>query len=198
MQLVDTHTDHLEKALGVCHVAKEAEIPDQIRDLGKKLYAHFDETKGDTDRITYVESLLKSYLARPHLLSDLKQPQGRNTYTRHLLFADPKKRFTILALYWPTGVTTSIHGHNAWGVVGVYDGAVAVTCYEKVEIDGGAWTLTESANLIVGPGVISTVRPDPDGIHRIHNPFSNPAWTVHIYGMDLLTDPVAINVVYAG
>ncbi len=46
------------------------------------------------------------------------------------------------------------------------------------------------------PGVVATVNPNPEGIHRIYNSSDQPAVTLHIYGMDLSMEEHDLNVLY--
>jgi predicted metal-dependent enzyme (double-stranded beta helix superfamily) len=99
-------------------------------------------------------------------------------YARHLIYADPGDRFSILALVWDRGQMSPIHGHHCWCAVGVYHGLLTETYYrpgttgEPVEIG--------SARHAVGE---STFDPSGSGIHRIGNYSGVLAISLHVYGV---------------
>ncbi len=140
-----------------------------------------------------VAEALGPLLATPDLLCDeLRQPSSE-TYCKHVLYACPDKHFTLLALVWLPGQGTVIHGHTAWGAVGVYAGTPNVACYDCVENDDGRHVVTQTKDILCAPGDTATVRPGLCDVHRIYNASDAPVVTLHAYGLDLIEDPDAIN-----
>ncbi|TVQ48617.1 MAG: cysteine dioxygenase [Gammaproteobacteria bacterium] len=125
---------------------------------------------------------------------DLLAPEQRigdaETYTRHLLYADPEGRFSVLALVWMPGQGTPVHGHTAWGAVAVHEGRPTVALYEY-EPGYGALPRQE---LQCVPGEVSWVRAGIQYPHRICNTSDRPAITLHTYGRDLSRNPTGINI----
>ncbi|SRR6056297_80684 len=115
---------------------------------------------------------------------------GEDTYRRHVLHADPRGRFTVLSVVWQPGQGTPVHGHTAWGAVGVYRGTPSVANYRLVR-DGAVEPACEA---VCSPGEVTTVQPGIDYPHRVWNASDELAITVHTYGRDLLTDPASINI----
>ena len=132
-------------------------------------------------------------------VEDLLAPQhcegDDETYRRHILYADPLRRFTILALVWNPGQATPIHGHTAWGAVGVYAGQPTVTLYERKQRSDQLFEICCSRSFQVRPGDACFVRPGIDDVHRISNDTDDPAVSIHVYGRDLLQDPGSINII---
>ncbi|MCC5793688.1 MAG: cysteine dioxygenase family protein [Chromatiales bacterium] len=142
-----------------------------------------------------VASLLTGLLAEPELLSEAQQQPDPARYARHLLYADPLRRFSILALVWLPGQATPVHGHTAWGAMGLYRGRLEVTNYQ---LSTGGLPVLEchSREVIhVQPGQCAAVQPGLDDIHRISNCSGETAISIHVYGMDLLRDPASLNIV---
>ena len=52
-------------------------------------------------------------------------------YARHLVYADPDDRFSILAIVWDRGQMSPVHGHHCWCAVGVYQGLLTETAYRE-------------------------------------------------------------------
>jgi predicted metal-dependent enzyme (double-stranded beta helix superfamily) len=86
---------------------------------------------------------------------------------------------------WPAGATTPIHDHTSWGAYHCVFGSLLEERYER--LDNGfrpntahlqklwerIWSRQDGA---------STVRPYEAGIHRVANPGSRPAISMHLYG----------------
>ena len=127
------------------------------------------------------------------LCDELREPDT-SWYRKHVLYADPEKRFTVLALIWLPGQGTVVHGHTAWGAVGVYEGNPNVACYDCEELEGGKHSATQTKDIHCQPGDTATVRPGICDVHRIYNATESTMITVHTYGCDLVDDPDAINI----
>lgn len=115
-------------------------------------------------------------------------------YRRKVLYAHPSGFFSVLQLEWHPGAETPVHGHNAWGCVGVVSGEIGCETFRLCDrTPGGA---ASTGVIRAGRGAIATVNPNPEGIHRLFNPTDAMATTLHVYGMDLSANPCAINVPY--
>ncbi|TNE65012.1 MAG: hypothetical protein EP335_06425 [Alphaproteobacteria bacterium] len=143
-----------------------------------------------------VECLLR--YALPHIdgLDFSDTPVNDRGYARKVLYTHPEGHFSVLALKWMPGAETPIHGHNAWGCVGVIEGEIG--CETYCCRDGGQCEgdLTSTGRILAGVGAVASVEPNPKGIHRLFNPTGKAAVTLHIYGMDLSENPTAVNVPY--
>jgi predicted metal-dependent enzyme (double-stranded beta helix superfamily) len=115
---------------------------------------------------------------------------GDEFYRRHLLYADPAGRFTVLAVVWRPGQATPIHGHTAWGAVGVYQGHPSVANYRCAEGRGPVPVGEHHCR----PGDVSHVSAGVAHPHRVFNGSDDMAITIHTYGRDLTVDPAAINI----
>ena len=112
------------------------------------------------------------------------------SYCRHVLYADPEGRFTVMAIVWNPGQATPVHGHTAWGAVGVYEGHPSVDVYECN--DGK--TTRKAAEISCCPGEVSHVLKGTDAPHCVYNASDDVAITIHTYGRDLTIDPCCINI----
>ena len=140
-----------------------------------------------------VADALRPVLAVDDLLAPEHREPRADWYRKHVLFACPEGRFTLLALVWLPGQGTTIHGHTAWGAVGVYEGTPNVAVYECVESDDGTHQVTETKDIRCRRGDLATVRPGLCDVHRIYNDSDETMITLHAYGLDLVADPDAIN-----
>jgi len=142
------------------------------------------------------KSAMRGYLCDPELLSAEHLKGDADTYTRHLLYAHPAGDFSIMSIVWMPGNATPIHGHTAWGTVGVYAGKPSVDLFETEHASSGAMHLQKKMTLQLKPNDLSTVQPGIDDLHRIYNATQQRAVTIHIYGRDLLHNPAALNIIF--
>jgi len=152
----------------------------------------------EADRRYAVACLLR--LALPYIgtLDFSDTPVNGQGYARKMLYTHPRGHFSVLAVRWMPGANTPIHGHNAWGCVGVLDGEIGCEtyCCREDACECSMEFLSSTGLIRAGKGAVASVGPNPEGIHRLFNPTEKEAVTLHIYGMDLSHDPVAINVLY--
>jgi predicted metal-dependent enzyme (double-stranded beta helix superfamily) len=86
---------------------------------------------------------------------------------------------------WPAGATTAIHDHTSWGAYLCVVGTLMEERY--VRLDDGAQPSRACLRKVwqrawLPDDGASTVGAYEDGIHRISNPGSRPAISLHLYG----------------
>jgi predicted metal-dependent enzyme (double-stranded beta helix superfamily) len=103
---------------------------------------------------------------------------------RHLLFRDPRARFSIQAIQWGAGQTSAIHDHLAWCVAGVYQGEQLETLYdfrptrqEKV--------LVPISRECKRRGDVTHFAATKTNIHQVENSGTETAVSIHVYGVDI-------------
>jgi len=142
------------------------------------------------------KAAMRGYLCDSRLLSLTQREGDERSYRRHLLYADPKSRFSILAIVWRPGQRTPIHGHTAWGAVGVYEGNPYCEEFDTRSDGRPAMSLELLLKRRLQPGDLSTVQPGLDNAHRIGNDGYSRCITIHVYGRDLLARPRSINICF--
>ncbi len=148
----------------------------------------------DSDGAADPRAMTRS-LARCASSADLLEPAQREGsaagYTRHVLYADPDGRFTIVSLVWEAGQASPVHAHDTWCGYAVLEGALMERGFRDAG-DGAAVALTESLR---PPG--STVF-DPGGhaIHQLLNPDAGRCISIHVYGVDAARVATDVNRVY--
>lgn len=143
------------------------------------------------------KALLRGYVCDPNLLAVEHKQGDPDKYRRHLLYAAPDGSMSILALVWLPGQVTPIHGHTAWGAMGVYEGQPFCENFATWENDHSAIGLRSTVKLRLQPGELGSVRPGIEDLHRIGNDSQQRAITIHIYGRDLLADPGKLNIIFS-
>jgi predicted metal-dependent enzyme (double-stranded beta helix superfamily) len=128
-----------------------------------------------------VIAALQAAAADPILLSADQCLACPDRYARHVLYADPQGRFTILALIWSGGQFSPVHAHDTWCAYAVHHGVLTETLF-------GFDTATEEAiplhtetrragyGCFAGSGL--------EQIHRLGNAGAEPAISIHVYGVE--------------
>ena len=117
--------------------------------------------------------------------ADLVSPQARRAspdrYARHMLYADPGGRFTLVALVWMPGQFSPVHGHHAWCAYAVHAGELTEASFGY---DPAGRTATPTGKVVQAQGAISFGYAGLDNIHKLGNGGDNDAVSVHVYGLD--------------
>lgn len=142
-----------------------------------------------------IAELLGRHLRDPALRALRSLPPDRDHYARHLLYADPLRRYSMLALVWAPGQCTPVHGHTAWGAVGILSGGLSAVSYELRKDAAATFRCCELGTVEVGPGETTTVHAGLEDVHRIANRTRHLAVSLHVYGKDLLAEPAGLNII---
>jgi predicted metal-dependent enzyme (double-stranded beta helix superfamily) len=126
-----------------------------------------------------VTDALGEALAAGPWLSPEMQRASHDHYARHVVYADPGDRYTIVAIAWGSGQQSPIHGHHTWCGVAVYSGTVFETFYESAGNNAPPRPLQ---TLVREPGTLS-FDADLAGVHRIGNTTGDVAVSIHVYGV---------------
>jgi 3-mercaptopropionate dioxygenase len=101
-------------------------------------------------------------------------------YRCHVLHTESDGSFSLVALVWRPGQTTSIHDHVTWCVGGVLQGSEHE---DRYLLSGDGWL--EYAGTKVSPaGTVSVLVP-PGDIHRVRGDGPETTISLNIYGTDL-------------
>ena len=117
----------------------------------------------------------------------LDLPRAVQRYTRHVLYADPKGRFTVIGLVWGPQQFSPVHAHFTWCTYRVLSGELIESHY--------AWDSTaKQAKLVKSvirqAGQSACGHAGLDFIHRLGNAAADdahhtgPAVSLHVYGID--------------
>ncbi len=149
-----------------------------IRQLATEITVASD---GAPDRMTRrVVAALQAAAADPALLTADQCAPCPDSYARHVLYADPQGRFTILALVWSGGQFSPVHAHDTWCAYAVHRGALDETLFGFDAATAQATPLrTETRR--AGYGCFA--RSGLEQIHRLGNAGLEPAISIHVYAV---------------
>ncbi|MBY0437859.1 MAG: cysteine dioxygenase family protein [Burkholderiales bacterium] len=138
-------------------------------------------------------SAVRGSLVDLDLLAEEHRLSKPDTYTRHLLYADPNGLFSILALVWGPGQGSPVHGHHTWCCVGVYAGELTESFYRLSPGDPHP----VEVRTVTRPAGDSCFDSGTDGgIHRIVNRSGSIAISIHIYGVGEDKITTGVNRIY--
>ena len=141
----------------------------------------------EADLVPYrVRQALKQALGRvstERLVSRvMSMPYSTQTYTRHILHADPAGMFTVVALRWDPTQGSPVHAHYTWCVYRVLCGVLSESHFEYDRSVEQAYLFNRvtraAGQSVCGHGGM-------DFIHRLHNEGDQTAVSIHVYGMDV-------------
>lgn len=163
-------------------------IDDFVHALGAALDAP------GADPASRAAALLQPWLGREDFLEGCDCSPRPDRYARRLIHADPRGRFSVLALVWSPGQASPVHAHHAWCALGIHCGALQESFFE---LGDGSGSPMLRATLVRAPGTCSHAEARPDLIHRIANPGGGTAVSVHVYGVGADAVDHGVNRIYA-
>jgi predicted metal-dependent enzyme (double-stranded beta helix superfamily) len=151
----------------------QAQLQQLIRQLDAAVAAPAQELPGA------VTAALGNAVSAGKWLLPEQQRASQDHYTRHVIYADPEDRYTIVSIAWGSGQQSPIHAHHTWCGVAVYCGTVVETFYE---IAGNNAPPRALRSMVRESGTLS-FDGDLKGIHRIANSAQDVAVSIHVYGV---------------
>jgi len=151
--------------------------PGGIGMLAAEISAACDAADAMNER---VRKALERAVADPDLLAPVHRETSAQCYARHVLYSDPLGRFTILAIVWDAGQFSPPHAHDTWCAYAVQEGSLRETLYSFDAASGKAKPVSSKTrdsgySCFAGPGL--------EQIHRLGNPGTSPAISIHAYGV---------------
>jgi predicted metal-dependent enzyme (double-stranded beta helix superfamily) len=92
----------------------------------------------------------------------------------------------LFSLVIPPGVSTPVHDHLAWGIIGVYRGRQEETIYRRLD-DASDETRAEleiARQQLVDAGQFYTLLPPTDDIHYVKTVSDAPSISIHLLAND--------------
>lgn len=123
------------------------------------------------------------------LASDFELPPGfvaphPDRYVMYPVYVDPEGEFSIAAAVWNVGQKTPVHGHETWGVVGIYSGVEREVRYVKPAQPDVPLSVAEEAHEWQ-PGEVTVCCTTDDDVHEVSCSGSQPCIGIHVYGANI-------------
>jgi len=111
----------------------------------------------------------------------MSMPCSTQTYTRHILYADPAGMFTVVALRWDPRQGSPVHAHYTWCAYRVLCGDLTESHFEWDRSVEQAYLFNRvtraAGQSVCGHGGM-------DFIHRLSNEGDHTTVSIHVYGID--------------
>lgn len=108
-------------------------------------------------------------------------------YVMYPLHVEPDGAFSIASAVWNVGQGTPVHGHETWGVVGIFRGTEVETRYAKPTV--ADTPLQRQATEEWGAGQVTVCCTTDDDVHQVRCGGDQPVVGIHVYGADIGTLP---------
>ncbi len=124
--------------------------------------------------------------------SDYRLPPEvtRPSDERHVnypLYIAPGNGWCLACVVWNIGQRTPVHGHETWGVVGIYSGAEREFRYAKPTAAESGRPLTPAGEHVWERGQVTVCCTTDDDVHAVAAVGDVPTVGIHVYGADIGT-----------
>ncbi|MFI9550947.1 hypothetical protein [Nonomuraea endophytica] len=106
------------------------------------------------------------------------------TYPLHIA---PDDSWSLASVVWNVGQRTPVHGHETWGVAGIYAGAERELRYLKPAADGPGGALTPAGEQVWERGDVTVCCTTDDDVHAVTAVGAEPTVGIHVYGGNIGT-----------
>ena len=146
---------------------------------------HVLGTTNDEHEITkLVADLLSALLAGDYRLPpEFTQPSAEH-HVNYPLHIAPGGRWSLAAVVWSPGQRTPVHGHETWGVVGIYSGSEREFRYTKPAADVHE-PLVPLGDQVWKQGDVTVCCTTDDDVHAVAAVGDIPTVGIHVYGADI-------------
>lgn len=164
-------------------IQHQTAIEPQVRSAGRigmlaaEISAACEAPDGMKER---VRSALERAVSDPGLLDAAQRETRAGCYARHVIYADPFGRFTILAIVWDAGQFSPPHAHDTWCAYAVYDNPLHETLYAAGQPGSKPKAVCTKVR---NPGYSCFAGAGLEQIHRLGNSGTMPAISIHVYGV---------------
>lgn len=144
-----------------------------------------DSITDEHDLTERVADRLRSLLAAGLTLPDSQTKAHPERYVMYPLYVARNGSFSIASAVWNVGQSTPVHGHETWGVVGIYSGIESEVRYEKPTAPGRPLVSAGTHDWI--PGEVTVCCTTDDDVHQVSCGGGTPCVGIHVYGADIGT-----------
>lgn len=132
-----------------------------------------------------VADRLSALLAGDYRLPDeLTRPSAEH-HVNYPLHIAPDGSWSLVCVVWNTGQRTPVHGHETWGVAGIYSGAERELRYVKPTAAEEGKPLTPAGEQVWERGQVTVCCTTDDDVHAVTAVGDEPTIGIHVYGADI-------------
>jgi predicted metal-dependent enzyme (double-stranded beta helix superfamily) len=139
---------------------------------------------------------LSALLASDYRLPpEVTRPSSEH-HVNYPLHIAPDNSWSLASVVWNPGQRTPVHGHETWGVVGIYAGAERELRYAKPTAAEAGRPLIPAGEHVWERGQVTVCCTTDDDVHAVAAVGNVPTVGIHVYGANIgalerrLYDPV--------
>ena len=163
----------------------------EVRALIDEARRQMDGFADFPERVDALKSAFGQLLAKDGWLPDtFAAPDDKSGMAggigQYALYRAEDGSLCLFSLVVPAGVSTPVHDHLAWGVVGVYRGEQHETVYRRLD-DGSDETRAEleiAKQQALKPGDLYALIPPTDDIHYVKTVSESASISIHLLAND--------------
>jgi 3-mercaptopropionate dioxygenase len=163
----------------------------EIRELIAETLRLAAEIESDAERVEALRPAFAKLLAADGWLPEKYAAPDKESgmgggIGQYALYRAHDGSLCLFSLVVPAGVSTPVHDHLAWGLVGVYRGEQAETIYRRVDdgrVEGHA-ELEVAREHQIATGQFYTLLPPLDDIHYVTTISDGPSVSLHLLAND--------------
>ncbi|MFA1547000.1 hypothetical protein [Actinomadura chokoriensis] len=153
-----------------------------IKDV-TSLVSTIDDEHEITKRIS--ERLSELLAGDYRLPPELTRPSNEH-HVNYPLYIAPDDSWSLACVVWDVGQHTPVHGHQTWGVAGIYAGAERETRYLK-PVASEPRALRPAGERVWERGQVTVCCTTDDDVHAVAAVGDEPTVGIHIYGGNIGT-----------
>ncbi len=145
-------------------------------------------TTDDEHEITKrVAERLSALLAGGYRLPPEVTRPSTDHHVNYPLHIAPDGSWSLACVVWNVDQRTPVHGHETWGVVGIYSGAEREFRYAKPAVAGSGGPLTPAGEHVWTRGQVTVCCTTDDDVHAVAAVGDVPTVGIHVYGANIGT-----------
>lgn len=160
---------------------------DALKSIVDDVAAVLDSTDDEQQITTRVAEKLSALLDGGYRLPAEYTRPASDRHVNYPLYIAPGDAWCIAAVVWNMGQQTPVHGHETWGVVGIYAGAERELRYVKPARWDAETPLTPAGEQTFERGQVTVCCTTDDDVHAVTAVGDEPTIGIHIYGGNIGT-----------
>jgi predicted metal-dependent enzyme (double-stranded beta helix superfamily) len=177
----DAHSSHFGYLVDNARIRTLVEETERLVREVPDDHARVDALRPAFSRLLEAGDWLPDQYAQPDYQSGMGGGIGQ-----YALYRARDGSLCLFSLVIPSGVSTPVHDHLAWGLIGVYRGQQEETIYRRTD-DGseeGRASIEVARQQTVGAGEFYTLLPPRDDIHYVKTVSAAPSISIHLLAND--------------
>lgn len=167
-------------------VAVDTEVP-ELAAFARSVADLIGQGLDERALTTAIQAELTAVLAAGFELPPDKVQPDPDRYVMYPLHVAADGSFSIASAVWNVGQGTPVHGHETWGVVGIYRGVEVETRFAKPAVPDVP--LVPEGTDEWGAGEVTVCCTTDDDVHQVRCGGDQPVVGIHVYGADIGTLP---------